>query len=336
MKIMAKVTLDKEAFKALASDTRLDILRCLDGKKMTVTELASVTNMNKATLHEHLNKLSTVDLIKRVEREGHKWVYYKLTWKGEGLLHPENTRIVVMFSTTFISLLLAVMFIVSFLQPIPVGIAETVDDTTYLYEVESTGIPLIGKGYSYNYVGAIDAKEKTVGNITTELLNKAPPENTIGDNYDDNDITWFELDSKCILTNEDSIYLKMDRSGSLEIFNIPIDLKEELLDNNQIILYSFYDTNLSNYNTENSNTTLENKTKGSSSGSLVDNNTMNQSSAGYKDNNMYTDSYPLVPTMIATVHDSTLLYFAAVCLTFFGILFILSIWRLLINRKQSL
>jgi len=40
----------------------------------------------------------------RKDREGHKWVYYKLSWKGESLLHPENTKIVVLFATTFIAL----------------------------------------------------------------------------------------------------------------------------------------------------------------------------------------------------------------------------------------
>jgi len=102
---MAKVTLDRDAFKALASDTRLKILRSLDGKKMTVTELSAVTKMNKATMHEHLSKLHAVGLIKRKEREGHKWVYYKLSWKGSSLLHPENNRIVVMFSATFLVLI---------------------------------------------------------------------------------------------------------------------------------------------------------------------------------------------------------------------------------------
>ncbi|MCX6668107.1 MAG: hypothetical protein NTV74_07765, partial [Euryarchaeota archaeon] len=34
--------------------------------------------------------------------------YYKLTWKGECLLHPENTRIVVLFTTTFIALLVGI------------------------------------------------------------------------------------------------------------------------------------------------------------------------------------------------------------------------------------
>ena len=106
---MTKVTLDMGTFKALASDTRLDILKTLDGKKMSLKDICAVTKLNKATLHEHLAKLNEVGLVKRNEREGHKWVTYKLTWKGESLLHPENTRIVVMFATTFIALAVGVV-----------------------------------------------------------------------------------------------------------------------------------------------------------------------------------------------------------------------------------
>ena len=101
---MSKITLDKDTFKALASDTRLDILRTLDGRKMNLTEIASQTKLNKATLHEHLVKLTEAGLVKKKEREGHKWVYYRLSWKGENILHPENTRIVIMFTMTFVAL----------------------------------------------------------------------------------------------------------------------------------------------------------------------------------------------------------------------------------------
>jgi len=102
---MPKVTLNRDMFKALASDTRLEILRVLDGKKMGLNDICKATNLNKATLHEHLGKLHEAGLVKKHERTGHKWVYYQLSWKGESLLHPENTRIVVLFSTTFILLL---------------------------------------------------------------------------------------------------------------------------------------------------------------------------------------------------------------------------------------
>jgi len=101
---MPKVTLDRNAFRALASDTRLDILKSLDGKKLSLKDISDVTNLNKATLHEHLSKLNEAGLVKKKSREGHKWVYYKLSWKGESLLHPENTRIVVLFAATFVML----------------------------------------------------------------------------------------------------------------------------------------------------------------------------------------------------------------------------------------
>ena len=113
---MSKVTLDMSTFKALASDTRLDILRSLDGKKLGLKEISQATKLNKATLHEHLTKLNEAGLVKRKEREGHKWVYYKLTWKGECLLHPENTKIVVLFSTTFVALAAGIIQMINYVK----------------------------------------------------------------------------------------------------------------------------------------------------------------------------------------------------------------------------
>lgn len=113
---MSKVTLDMSTFKALASDTRLDILKSLDGKKMSLKDMSVATKLNKATLHEHLAKLHEAGLVKRKERNGHKWVYYKLSWKGECLLHPENTRIVVLFATTFITLCVGIIQLMMYVK----------------------------------------------------------------------------------------------------------------------------------------------------------------------------------------------------------------------------
>lgn len=116
LKVMTKITLDRETFKALASDTRLDILKTLDGRNLGLNEIARVTSLNKATLHEHLAKLNEAGLIKRTERDGHKWVYYKLTWKGESLLHPENTKIVVLFATTLIALWVGIIQLILYIK----------------------------------------------------------------------------------------------------------------------------------------------------------------------------------------------------------------------------
>ncbi len=88
---MAKVTLDMETFKALASPTRLQVLRCLDERRKTLAEITKELELNKATVHEHLGILVATGLVKKRDDEGRKWIYYELTWQGERLLHPQDT-----------------------------------------------------------------------------------------------------------------------------------------------------------------------------------------------------------------------------------------------------
>jgi DNA-binding transcriptional ArsR family regulator len=151
---MTKITLDRETFKALASDTRLDILKTLDGKNMGLNEIAKVTNLNKATLHEHLAKLHEAGLIKRNERDGHKWVYYKLTWKGESLLHPENAKIVVLFTTTIVALWVGILQLIWYIKGTVTNFgynAYTVGDQVILKSeglVDSGNFPLLGNGWA--------------------------------------------------------------------------------------------------------------------------------------------------------------------------------------------
>ena len=291
---MPKVTLDMNTFKALASDSRLDILRSLDGKKMSLNDISRVTKLNKATLHEHLAKLNQAGLVKKYEREGHKWVYYKLTWKGEGLLHPENTRIVVMFSITFVSLLIGVMLFVNFAQPITVGMAETYGDTTYIYEVEDEGIPLFTHSYSYNLVESVTAINQSVNNITFALYENTRIDNSLGQKYNPKDIQWQTTSNRGIKSDQ----------LILESWNFTSDYYKDLMNQSE----------------------GKNKT---------DNDTENRTIAldGYEE---FFGYYPVVPEMIATVQDSTLLYLATFCITFFGVLFTLSSWRFLKSRKPSL
>jgi DNA-binding transcriptional ArsR family regulator len=136
---MPKVTLKIDDFKALASDTRLDILKVLDGKKMSLNELTAATKLHKMILHEHLTKLVESGFVKRKEREGHKWVYYQLSWKGESLIHPENTKVVLLFTTAFITLLFGIIGLVN--------IVKSITDSQLSSEINDNGrtIP-INKG----------------------------------------------------------------------------------------------------------------------------------------------------------------------------------------------
>ena len=148
---MTKITLDKETFKALASDTRLDILKTLDGKKLGLNDIVKVTNLNKATLHEHLSKLNQAGLVKKKEREGHKWVYYSLTWKGESLLHPENTKIVVLFTITFLALWAGIIQMILYVKGTIINVGQNV-----LYS-NGTGGDSIKNSVNESMVPALDS-----------------------------------------------------------------------------------------------------------------------------------------------------------------------------------
>jgi len=89
-----RVTLDQASFRALASEVRVEVLKKLDERRATVTDLANALELSKPTLLEHLEKLQAADLVKRID-EGRKWIYYELTGKGRKILHPEKVTIVV-------------------------------------------------------------------------------------------------------------------------------------------------------------------------------------------------------------------------------------------------
>jgi DNA-binding transcriptional ArsR family regulator len=89
-----KIKLSQDEFRVLASNTRIEILKLLDESQFTVSDISRKLDMNKATVHEHLSKLMEVGLVKK-DDSPRKWVYYRLTWKGRNLLHPERVRVMV-------------------------------------------------------------------------------------------------------------------------------------------------------------------------------------------------------------------------------------------------
>ncbi len=113
-----RVTLDKKALLALASDTRLKIMRNLEPMRRTVTQVAEALDIDKAGVHRHLRKLVEGDLVKRVDDHG--FVYYGLSWKGRDLLNPtENTKIVILLGLSAVLLLGAILVTFAALTPLP-------------------------------------------------------------------------------------------------------------------------------------------------------------------------------------------------------------------------
>ena len=108
MKLFGNVLLDYDAFRALASHVRIEILKKLDESRSTVSDLSRKLTMSKSTVHKHLERLVDVGLVSKIE-DDRKWVYYEITNKGARILHPENVQVSVILST--VVLLVGILFI---------------------------------------------------------------------------------------------------------------------------------------------------------------------------------------------------------------------------------
>ncbi len=98
------IRLDKAAFRALASETRVAILKQLAQRRKTLTELAAALGMAPSTLKEHLDSLKAADLVKLCD-DGHKWKYYELTRNGRAVLNPGERKILVLLALGLIAAL---------------------------------------------------------------------------------------------------------------------------------------------------------------------------------------------------------------------------------------
>jgi DNA-binding transcriptional ArsR family regulator len=94
----------KKLLKTITVDTRTNILKTLEKRPMTASELSRTLNKHVTTVTEHLDVLKNSDLVERVERPGRKWIYYKLTKPGVRILHPESYKFVIMFATVIIGI----------------------------------------------------------------------------------------------------------------------------------------------------------------------------------------------------------------------------------------
>ena len=77
-----KITLDRKNFEVLSSGLRIDILKKLDERAKTISELSREINIYKSSIHRHLRRLVESGLVEK-HNDSHKWVYYCLTNKGK-------------------------------------------------------------------------------------------------------------------------------------------------------------------------------------------------------------------------------------------------------------
>lgn len=101
----------KDLMKAVSADTRTQILKALENRQMTASELSRYLNKHVTTVAEHLELLHNSKLVDRIERPGRKWIYYKLSNVGKQMLHPQPYRIILVLTLSFLALGLGAFFI---------------------------------------------------------------------------------------------------------------------------------------------------------------------------------------------------------------------------------
>lgn len=102
--------------KALASSTRIEILKKLSERNHTISELSRALNLSKPTVLHHMRILEDAGFIKRVE-DGRKWVYYQLTERGKMILKLRRIKLVL----SAMLFILPAALLLSFLNSLKMG-----------------------------------------------------------------------------------------------------------------------------------------------------------------------------------------------------------------------
>src|SRR3989344_3504812 len=97
-------TLDKQSLKALGAETRQDIIKLLMQRPYTASELSKLLGKHVTTISEHLSMLEHSGIVSKKD-DGHKWLYYSLTLKGEKLTKPRYYAWTIMLALSGIAII---------------------------------------------------------------------------------------------------------------------------------------------------------------------------------------------------------------------------------------
>jgi DNA-binding transcriptional ArsR family regulator len=100
------LSLSKDVLKVLSVDTRVEILKALNERQMTASELSRRLGKHVTTIDEHLNHLKEAGLVERLEIAGKKWIYYRLTRNGRSIIQPKSyTNIVLLLTISLLAII---------------------------------------------------------------------------------------------------------------------------------------------------------------------------------------------------------------------------------------
>lgn len=109
-----KVYIKVDTLRNLISNETKKVLHHLDSKNLTDEELQKETNISEDELHHQLTNLVNGNLIKKKQKQD--TFYYSLTYKGSCILHPENSRILLLYGLSMFSLTLALAHVIHWIR----------------------------------------------------------------------------------------------------------------------------------------------------------------------------------------------------------------------------
>ncbi|MGI6589708.1 MAG: winged helix-turn-helix domain-containing protein [Candidatus Iainarchaeum sp.] len=171
-----RIVLDEKSFKALSADSRVGILKSLNERRRTLSELSQKLNLGNSTIKEHCDILVNADLIKQID-EGRKWKYYELTQKGKQIISPnlmEEVKVLILLCTGVFLVggfvLMTMNFInnFDFINTNDNQILSTPEFTNR--ESSISGEPMLSKSARGENLGTLDNQESI--NYSTEPYSK--------------------------------------------------------------------------------------------------------------------------------------------------------------------
>lgn len=175
---MGEVKLDIDTFKALAGETRVDILKSLKERKKYLAELSKELELSNSSVKEHLDTLNETGLIEK-EDNGRKWKYYRLTKKGEKVMSSKGTKAYIMLSISILaSLAGGILFIKNQLVRGTAESVRTVGGALKDSAPKMTEGPKVmsTQGANKTASAAGETMNQTMSKSSAEAINYASPE----------------------------------------------------------------------------------------------------------------------------------------------------------------
>lgn len=102
----------------LDSENRLKILKILNGKRATISELSRSLNVSKSTTLYHILRLSEIGFVNRLDNGERKWVYYELSRKGRTVIQTKKITVGLLLSSSVLSLIAGILQVERYIESV--------------------------------------------------------------------------------------------------------------------------------------------------------------------------------------------------------------------------